>query len=207
MHTSKHPSFTTKDLSKLRQLIGASRSNSDKYSWIRLVDTQSMSPSFDGDIDLLVEWTQSYTFHNGDLIVISKSNLPFLMAPRACDCRAGNRGQQVLQIADQFVFGNEVSASWVDLEAVLGKVVQIRYGRKRRIATLNSASIQRLASQIAKLSLHKYKLLNDQTHAQNLINGFAIQFATVEHRIFCYLFRVTLFLNAHLIRNDQTKIP
>lgn len=207
MYTAKHPSFTPKDLAKLRQLIVASRANSDKYSWIRLVDTQSMSPSFDGDIDLLVEWTQSYAFHTGDLIVISKSNLPFLLAHRACECRTGNRGQQVLQIADQFVFGDEASASWVDLEAVLGRVVTIRYGRKRRIATLISASIQRLASQIAKLSLHRYKLLNDQTHIPNLINRFAIRFTTTQHRIFCYLFRITLFLNAHLIRKDQTKIP
>lgn len=207
MHTAKHPSFTPKDLAKLRQLIVASRANSDKYSWIRLVDTQSMSPSFDGDIDLLVEWAQPYAFHNGDLVVISKSNLPFLLAHRACECRAGNRGQQVLQIADQFVFGDEVSASWVDLEAVLGRVVQIRYGRKRRIATLNSASIQRLASQIAKLSLYRYKLLTDQTQTHNLTNKFSIQFTTVQHRLFCYLFRVTLFLNAHLMGKKQTEIP
>jgi hypothetical protein len=198
MHTGKHPPFTLKDLATLRQLIITSRANNDSYSWIRLVDTQSMSPSFDGDIDLLVEWTRPYTFNNGDLIVISKSDLPFLLVHRACEYQTTNHGQQVLQIADQFVFGDEVSVGWVDIEAVLGKVIQISYGRKTRIAMLNSASIQRLAFQIAKLSLRRYKLLTNETNAQNLNNRFAMQFVTAQHRLFCYLFRITLFLNAYL---------
>ena len=146
MRVSKLPSFTPRDLARLRQLVASSRVNGTKYSWIHLVDTQSMSPSLDGDIDLLIEWTQPYKYHHGDLIVISKPDLPFLVVHRACLWRTGIKGQDVLQIADQFIFANKLSASWVDLQDVLGRVVQIRHlcdiiaGAKLTVTAQSSAA-------------------------------------------------------------------
>lgn len=207
MHTNNPLSLTSEDLDKLRRIISKARTKNNKYSWIRLVDTQSMSPSVEGDIDLLVQWTQSYLFQKGDLIVISKSNLPYLLVHRACEHRLGNHGEQVFQIADQFEFGNELSASWVDIETIIGRVVQIRYGQEGYIATLNSSVILNLSTKIAKLSLNKYNLQTIQYLKPKLINKLILQFTIMQHHSLCYIFRVMLLLNARSTQKHKTKNP
>ena len=192
MHNvSRNSSYTARDLDVLRRLVVFSRVNGDKYSWIRLVDIQSMSPSLDGDIELFIEWTQSYHYYEGDLIVISKPMLPFLIAHRACGCRTMAHGQEILQIADQFIFGDEISAGWVALRDVVGRVVRIRYGQKMRIATLESALIRRVASWAAKSSLRKL------SHMEQHSNQLVVKFSVVQHRFSCYLFRIVSYVTAY----------
>ncbi|GEM_PF-3728443 len=202
MNITKYPSFILSNLADLRKLIAISRANNEKYSWVRLVDTQSMSPSFDGDINLLVEWSNPYTFRNGDLIVVSKPNLPFLLVHRACGYRLEKNERQVLQIADHFISRNEISASWVNLDSILGKIVQIRYGANKQVVALDSVFLQKLSFQIARLSMRKYTLIINEDYTKKFF--LSLYFVTLNHRIFCYLFRFALFLNAHLIKTFKS---
>lgn len=187
-------SFTDQDLASLRRLIARSHANSTKHSWVRLVDTQSMSPSVDGDIDLLIEWTQPYHFREGDIIVVSKPTLPFLLAHRACQCRPSPYGYEILQIADQFIHGDDISASWIELQAVLGRVTRIRFSDTGRTVSLDSPPIRWLSSWIAKLSTHRLTHSQPQAIIQRLINHVI----TVQHRLACYIFRAMLYLTACL---------
>jgi len=188
--------YAQKDLPALRRLIVSSRANSTKRSWIPLIDTQSMSPSLKGDINLLIEWTQTYHYREGDLLIISKPTLPFMIAHRACSHRAGERGQEILQIADDFIFGDEISVSWIELKDIVGRVIEIRYGQEEQVATLESMIVQGLGSWIAKLSLQRFINLQNRIDGQKKINWFFVRLTTIQHRFACYMFRIVLYINS-----------
>ncbi len=187
-------SFTGQDLASLRRLIVCSHAASAKHSWVHLVDTQSMSPSINGDVDLLVEWTQLYCFCTGDLIVVSKPELPFLLVHRACRLRSGRYGDEVLQIADQFAYGDELSAGWIELQAILGRVICVRFRSTGRVVSLDSPPIRHLSQWIAKLSVQRLTQSQPETINQRLASSIE----TIQHRLVCHVFHVTLHFVAYL---------
>ncbi len=187
-------SFTDQDLAGLRRLIACSHAVSAKHSWVHLVDTQSMSPTINGDVDLLVEWTQPYRFCAGDLIVVSKPELPFLLVHRACQLRSGLYGDEVLQIADQFAYDDELSAGWIELLVILGRVTCVCFRSTGRVVSLDFPVIRHLSQWIAKLSVQRLTQSQPETINQRLASSIK----TIQHRLVCHVFHVILHFVAYL---------
>lgn len=187
------PSFDEKDLNSLRRLVTRSRANDTQYSWVRLVDTQSMSPTIKGDISLLIEWTEDYQFQKGEIIVFSKQNTPFLLAHRACKYRIAQDELEILQIADQFTFGNDFGAGWIKAKDVFGRVKKIHFGYLKRAVSLDIKMIQELASWIAELSIQRLSL----SHPHTFIQLWAFKITAVGHYLACLLYRLALYFCAY----------
>lgn len=134
--------FSPQDIPKIRSLLRNIWATRGATSWIRLIDTQSMTPTLSGNIFLLVKWTTTLSsFELGDLILFSSPPPEILVVHRVCHINRTEKDIQVLQAADGFVAGEEISGGWLQAESVLGRIIAIRWGE-------SDARITRLAARL-----------------------------------------------------------
>lgn len=96
-------------------------------TWIRLIDTQSMSPVLSSEVSLFVQWTRSLSdLQLGDLVVFQIEPMNVLIVHRVCQVDSAEGQQRCLQVADAVTPDGVPSGSWLDSETVFGSVIAIR---------------------------------------------------------------------------------
>lgn len=188
--------FTPQDITKLQSLLHNNWANAKTCTWVRLVDTQSMSPALSGNAFLLVEWTIVHNLQKGDLIVFKPESQNLLVVHRVCIIESNENGDKILQIADQIKDAGEIIGSWIVPENVYGKVMAIRWGKSNtKIAPLSSGPIRMLGYFIAKLSVIRWrqfqKFKKDYSGKNYLHRGLRTAINML-HWLVCYIYAFVL---------------
>lgn len=181
--------LSPRDRAKLRSMVRDTWSAQGKSSWIRLIDTQSMSPSLSGNVFLLVEWTASANFSLGELILFSSQRLELPIVHRVCRLEITKDKSEILQVADQLTT-NEVGIGWISKEAILGRVVAIRWGNQgSRVIQLSSWPYSFLGALLATLSAKWWEYTNETSHSKLIVVRWLV---VVLHRILSTVYALCL---------------
>jgi hypothetical protein len=156
------------DKTKIRFLLRNIYAEENARSWVRLIDTQSMSPVLSGNIFLLIEWSRSvHDLQVGDLVLFSMKPLDLLVVHRVCQLEIVEGNIKILQIADEIIAGGKVSGGWISSEMVFGRVVAIRWGEtSTKIIEITSSLHHFWGKILAATSVIRWK--HDQGASNNL---------------------------------------
>lgn len=197
--------FSLHDTTRLRSLLRNVLAAKGVRLWIRLIDTQSMSPALSGNVFLLVELTTSPNFQIGDLILFSSPLSRLLVVHRVCHVQAKGPEVQILQLADRLMDENDLGGSWIPAGSILGRVVAIRWGEPGAKVTQLTSWLHRVfGRQIAILSAQKWmsaKQPNTNRERESFKESFKrktlMRIAVhVLHGVFSYIYMLLLRASA-----------
>lgn len=186
------------DTASLRSLLLKVWAAKGARSWVRLVDTQSMSPTLSGNVFLLVEWTASPNLQPGTLVLFPSPHAGLLVVHRVCDLKITESGVQVLQMADRLIADDEIGSGWLPAESIFGHVVAIRWGKPgAKVTCLESRLYHFFGILIATLSA-KWREQMKQSYANELGTRKTLTRLTVSalHRLLCYSYAFILRVSA-----------
>ncbi len=190
------------DKTKLRSIIRNVWGAKGICSWIRLIDTQSMSPSISGNVFLLVEWGASSNPHPGELILFSSPHLELPVVHRICRLRLINGEHQIFQTTDRLIDGN-FGGGWVPQEALLGRIIAIRWGKPgTKVVRFTSWPYSLLGTLLAKLSAKWWEYTDEASRFRRTLAQWAI---VTLHQILSYMYALSLLSGISAFQEDTLR--
>lgn len=151
---------------RLRRSVVTALSAAKKCTWVRLVDTQSMRPVFQGHTRLLIKWAQQAQPVVGDVAAYWDERLQALVVHRVCVVDLAEK--KFLQIADNPERFKRLVGTWVPLESLLGIVVAVELNGQSASTVRLDTSVTRVLSRLtAELSWLRW-LSDDSTARRGL---------------------------------------
>lgn len=160
-------------------------------SWVHYVDTQSMAPSLQGPVELLVEWGGRPNVRSGDLVVFEDAKLNVLVAHRACQVTSSGGELRVLQTGDRLL-RRGIPGGWIGPESLFGRVVALRLTRSPALVRLNGGWIPLLGRFIARSSA---RLLQTTENPWPATPKMWLACRRFVHQGFCRAYRWALFFS------------
>lgn len=176
----------------LRRFLREVWAKEQRTSWVRYVDTQSMTPSLYGPVDLLVQWGSSHPFQPGDLIAFEHPVLNILVAHRVC--RVDSSTGRVLQTGDR-LHTRGIPGAWIPLENVFGRVTALRWPASPREVRLSRLGVAWIGRQISRSSARLWS--QDHPHP----------YLVWTHRLWCWAYRFALILLQELPHETHRLLP
>ncbi len=159
-------------------------------SWVQYVDTQSMAPSLQGPVELLVAWGARPSLRPGDLVVFEDVKLNVLVAHRVCQVEGSQAPLRVLQTGDRLL-RRGIPGGWIGPETLFGRVIALRLKpHAPSVVRLHHGFIQKLGQIIARSS----GLLWQSTQEPNPPTRF-LSCRRLVHRGLCLAYWWALFLS------------
>lgn len=181
----------------LRDLWASQR----RVSYVQYVDTQSMTPSLQGPVELLVEWGAYPDLCPGDLVIFEDTKLNVLVAHRVCQVEQSANLFCVLQAGDR-LRPRGLPGGWINSENVFGRVIAFRFkGNPSNLIWLHRGWLLKLGQQISCSSAWFWR------SAQN--PDFPPTFPPYRrlfHWLLCHAYHIALFLSQEKV-DDLTLIP
>ena len=194
--------FRSPDLVRLRSFVHKMLASQGACSWVRLIDTQSMSPGFFGNIFLYVEWIAPPKVAIGDVILFSLPLSDLIIVHRVCRINQIDGDNQILQIADRLIKGDKLSGQWIPAEFILGRVQAVRWGEAGSKVTPLTIGLPRIIGLwIAMLSSkywEYYIFQSFQGQSGSIINSFFKK--TLPALLVSFFHRIVLHIYALVLR-------
>jgi len=205
--------FSLSDVKSLRFLLRKVLASKGKRSWVRLVDTQSMSPTLSGNVFLLVEWTEEPDYQLGDLILFPSEPTDLLVVHRVCGLKTTESGGQILQIADRLLIGGKMGGGWLPIEVILGRIVSIRWGEPGTKATNIESRLHCFVGKlIAVLSARRWEHVKHLSKRRigsisPLFGWKTLDWLTFSalHRLMCYGYSIFLRVTAIALQENNVE--
>lgn len=194
--------LSSHDRAKLRSIVRDVWGAQGICSWIRLIDTQSMSPSLSGDVFLLVEWGTSSNLHPGELVLFSSPHLELPVVHRIGRLRLTNGEHQIFQTTDHLVDGN-FEGSWIPQDAVLGRIIAVRWGENgTKVIRLTSWPYPLLGTLLAKLSAKWWEYTNETSRSGRTLTKWVV---AILHQILSYMHALSLWLGISAFQENISR--